>query len=123
MKTRLALFPSALALSFLVGCAGEEAPAPGASAPAAAPSAPSTPKANEAPSTPPAGSAEKAPAAAPAKDKAEEKAPAPAPADDAKKSDAKPSLEGPKAEAVKLSDEELANIKKLPAEEHAAALA
>jgi len=107
MMYRLRLFPSALALSLLVGCAGEEgagtAPPPSAGpspAPSAAPKVPGVEK--------PA-----APAPAPAADAEKEKAPAPTPAADDKKAEEKPDLAAPKAE---LSEEEKANVKKLPDE-------
>jgi YHS domain-containing protein len=123
MTNRFRLFPSALALSLAIGCAGEEgaapasAPSPGP-APAPAPSA--APKAAEPPK-------EAAPAP---KEEAKDQAPAPTPAADEKKAEdkkaeEKPSLEAPKADAgaAKLSDEELANVKKLPAGEQDAAIA
>ncbi|APW60127.1 TRASH domain-containing protein [Paludisphaera borealis] len=125
MKTRHRLFPSALALSFLIGCAGEEAAAPSASTPS------STPTASK-PSAPPVKADDKAPTLTPAPAKDEDKdktptltpAPAPTPpADEPKKTEAKPSLEGPKAEAVKLTEEEVASIKELPADDQAVALA
>ncbi|MDR3621413.1 MAG: hypothetical protein P4L85_18835 [Paludisphaera borealis] len=127
MKTRHRLFPSALALSFLIGCAGEESMAP------SAPTTSSTPTASK-PSAPPVKADDKAPTLTPAPAKDEDKAPTPTltpapaptpPADDAKKTEAKPSLEGPAADAgaVKLTDDELVEIKKLPADEQAAAIA
>lgn len=139
MKIPRRLFPSALALSFLVGCAGEDAtnvdetptPAPPVSNPssptpaevkspaeAGAPDATAPEKADAKPDAKPE---DKAPELTPAPEKADDKAPAEEP----KKSDAKPSLEGPAADAgaAKLSAEELANIKELPADEQAAALA
>jgi hypothetical protein len=117
---RFRLFPPALALLFAVGCAGEEgagtSPAPGpASGPA--PSAPTLPV------------APKPEAPAPAPEAKDDAAPAPTPPaeenkDEEKKAEEKPSLEAPKAEAgaVELSDEELANIKQLPADEQPLAL-
>lgn len=127
MMTRLRLFPSALALSLLVGCAGEEG---GASAPPTAPPPVITPG----PTTHGPDPAPTAAPAAPAADKGEakDKAAAPAPTPpaeetkaDEKKAEEKPSLEAPKADAgaAKLSDEELANVKKLPAEDQPLALA
>ncbi len=130
MTTQRLLLPSALALSFLVGCAGEEATTPDATpvAPISNPSAP-TPaevKANaEAAPADNAAAPEKAPEKTPELTPAPEKAEDKAPAEDPKKADAKPSLEGPSADAgaAKLSDEELAEIKKLPADEQSAAIA
>lgn len=112
MKTRHRLFPSALALSFLVGCAGEESTMPDAAS--ASPSAPSAPKAPAVPPAPPISTEDKTPALTPA----------PA-ADEAKKAEPKPSLEGPSADAdaAKLLDDEIAEIKKLPADEQPTALA
>lgn len=148
MKTRCLLLPSALSLSFLVGCAGEEATGPDATSVPPV-SNPSAPTAAEVKSEAEAKPEEKAPEVTPAPEKAEEKAPADeakkaegeekapadeakkaegeekAPAEEPKKADAKPSLEGPSTEAgaAKLTDEEIAEIKKLPADEQASALA
>lgn len=127
MKIRFRLIPSALALSFLIGCAGEEdaatetPPAPASPAPVPSPAAGTAKKPDAAPApTEPA--AKKAPELTPAP--AEPEAKDKAPADEAKKADAKPSLEGPSADAaVKLTDEEVASIKELPADEQPAALA
>ena len=149
--TRRLLCPSALALSFLVGCAGEESTTPDATPapPISNPSAPSAAKvkaeseASEkapAPEKTEAKAEEKAPELTPAPEKApagepkkaEDKAPAEepkkaedkAPAEEPKKADAKPSLEGPSGDAgaAKLTEEDLAEIKKLPADEQASAL-
>jgi YHS domain-containing protein len=153
MKTRLRLFPAALALSFLIGCAGEEGTETETPSPAPAPTStvkPAAPTPAPAPAPAPAGDSAKDKAPEPTPDKAPELTPAPAgeapkdatppPADAAKpedkpeakpdakpeaKPEAKPSLEGPSADAgaVKLSDEELASIKELPADQQPAALA
>lgn len=109
-----------VALATFVGCAEEQPPAP--SAPAT-PAAPTTPPAAAKPATPESAKPE-ATEAAPTKEMEKTETPAPA---------ALPKIEGPKieapkpeaekkADAAKLSDEELANIKKLPAAEQPLAL-
>lgn len=101
----------ALGLGLAFGCNSEEAasnaPPPVSSSPVAKPSQPP----GAAPAVTPA-----------APTTADTKAPA-ASKDEGKKTDA-PSLEGPKtnAAAEKLTDEELAEVKKLPADEQAIAL-
>ena len=95
----------ALALALIVGCAAQEGEGPA-----------TVETAKPAPGAPPV--------VAPSKDEAPNPAPTPsepaAPIPSA--TDAAPAVEGPKAGTVKLTDEEIANIKKLPADEQEAAL-
>jgi hypothetical protein len=106
----------------IIGCESDQAE----NTPAATPPASSTtPPAPSATKTPPAGGAPTATPSSPAK----EEEPKTTPGKETSKADA-PSLEGPKSEAsgdksasAKLSDAEIANIKKLPEAEQAAALA
>lgn len=102
----------ALILALVFGCGSEEdatSPATNREAPGMPPSAAPAPGPADAPAVAPD-------AVAPAPTEA-----APAPADETKK-DAEPTLEGPTAGDLKLSDEEIAAIKKLPADEQDAAL-
>ena len=109
------LWCSALFLASLVGCAGEEAPTP---APAPKVTAPETK-----PAPAPAPKVE-----APKAEPKPEMAPKPEPKVEAPKAEPKadeaPKVEGPKADAKasKLTDDEIAEIKKLPADEAAIAL-
>ncbi len=110
MELKFRLLAPAMVLSLIVGCAGEEGAAPEPAASVNAPALPNTdPAKDETPAPPPIGDAAKDAAATPV--------------EESKKVDAEPSLEGPKASADKLSDEEVAAIKELPAEDHEAALA
>ena len=112
MDRILRLGTPALALALLVGCGAQEDPAPTAKEPSSAPAVvePSTT------GNPNPGPAREAPGA-PVPSATE-----PGPTSAEPKADAAPGLEGPKAEAVKFTDEELANIKKLPPAEAEAAL-
>ncbi|WP_337175331.1 hypothetical protein [Paludisphaera sp.] len=124
MYRMLRLGAPALALSLIVGCGAEEAPGPGnvedsrpsVSTPAVPPSTdempnpaatrraePSTPIPSETEIAPPVEADPKADAADP-------------------KADAAPAVEGPEASKVEFTEDELANIKKLPADEQEAAL-
>ncbi|MDG3003747.1 hypothetical protein [Paludisphaera mucosa] len=116
MDRILRLGAPALALAVLVGCGGAQEDA-----------MPTT-STKEAPGLPPVVAPSKDVAPNPAPSRAEPVAPipsateaAPAPAGEPKK-EGEPALEAPKAAVVKLSDEELANVKKLPADEQEAAL-
>jgi YHS domain-containing protein len=101
----------ALGFGLASGCTGEDADT---TPPPVSPS-PAVKK-----SQPPAGTAPTVTPSSPIK--SDTKAPAPAKEEGGKKADA-PSLEGPKTgEADKLTDEEVAEIKKLPAEQQAIAL-
>lgn len=107
------LWCSALFLASLVGCAGEEAPPPATAPKVSAPAPESKP----------------APKVEPKKDEPKaDAAPKPEPKVEAPKAEPKadeaPKVEGPKADAnaAKLSDEEVAEIKKLPAADAAIAL-
>ncbi|AMV38692.1 hypothetical protein [Planctomyces sp. SH-PL62] len=108
----------ALILALVFGCGSEE----DATSPATnreAPGMPPPPPRHRPPPTPggrPRGPGRRPDAVVPAPTEA-----APAPADETKK-EAEPTLEGPTAGEVKLSDEEIAAIKKLPADEQDAAL-
>lgn len=95
MDRILRLGAPALALALLVGCGAQED------------------------AMPPARDSGVAPPAAPAS--STEAAPA-APAPTAAPAEAAPGLEGPKSSAVGLKPDEVANIKKLPADEYEAAL-
>jgi hypothetical protein len=105
---------SALFLAAVVGCAGEEAPPPTP--------LPSTPESEIKPSPPKAEMTPK-PEPAPKADAEKDDAKKDEPKTDAKKDEA-PKVEGPKADAKtsKLSDDEIAEIKKLPAAEQDLAL-
>jgi|GEM_PF-1108578 len=149
MDRFLRFWAPAAALGLIIGCAGEEGaetPAPTTTAPAPTPDeAPApppvveAPKTNEAPPLTPAESheAEEAnhPEGSEAKPAEEPKAEEPKaeepltppqaeePKAEEPKTDAAPSLDGPNASAAELSEDEIAEIKKLPAEDQALALA
>lgn len=111
-----------LALAAFVGCAEETTTTPPAAAPGPAPTTPPGPAPAE---TKDAGKPEMKDTEKPEPKDAEK--PAEAPKIDAPKVDA-PKIDAPKAEsdkkaaAVKLSDEQIAEIKKLPADDQAVAL-
>lgn len=100
MDRILRLGAPALAMLLLIGCGGPEnaSPTPGTETPSAAPS--------------------------PSKDEAASPAPTPTPSAEPAPSskEGAPGLEGPKTSAVKLDADEIANIKKLPADEQDLAL-
>ncbi|WP_165244987.1 hypothetical protein [Paludisphaera soli] len=115
MDRILRLGAPALALALLVGCGTSEDAMPVDSS-------------KEAPGMPPVAAPAKDDAPAPAPSRAEPVAPIPSATEAAPdpvaepKKDGEPGLEGPSASEVKLSDEEIAAIKKLPADEQDAAL-
>ncbi len=117
MNRLLRLGAPALALALIVGCGAPEAEGPG-----------SVGETKPAPGGPAVAEPSKDGAPAPAPTPSEPAAPNPSatevapPVEADPKADAAPAVEGPKAEAVKLSDDEIANIKKLPADEQEAAI-
>lgn len=148
MDRFLRFWAPAAALGLIIGCAGEEGaetPAPSTTTPAptpapddipAPPPVAEAPKTDQAPPLTPAESHEAEEAnhpegteAPPAEEPKAEAPPAEEPkaeepkAEEPKAEDAAPSLDGPNASAVELSDDEIAEIKKLPAEDQALALA
>lgn len=116
MDRFLRLGAPALALALIVGCGAQDAEGPGSvEETRPAPGAPAVvaPSKDEMPNPAPTPSDPAAPIPS-----ATEVAP---PIEAEPKADAAPAVEGPKADAVKLSDDEIANIKKLPADEQDAA--
>ncbi len=129
MDRILRLGAPALALAFIIGCGDQEttplADVPAPSGPAAAPNAAPAPDAVPAPTPVEPAPASPDAAATPAAPDVEA-APAEEPkADEPKAEEPKtdePALEAPKADATELSEDEIANIKTLPAEDQEAAL-
>lgn len=111
MDRILRLGAPALALALIVGCSAQEAEGPGA-----------VEATRPAPGAPPVVAPSTDGGANPAPTPSEPPAPIPSATEVAPPVEAEPAVEGPKASATKLTDEELANIKKLPADEQEAAL-